>query len=174
MDLGLKGASAVVQGGTQGMGLAAAECFAEDGARVAVMARTKSDLDATVERLEKLGSPEAIGLQADITDREQVDAAFRAVGERWAQLNILVNAAGPAGIGGIEDLTDDEWIDSFDIGAMGMVRCVRAALPLLRAAEWARIVNVSAHSTKRQTATLADQAYQLVLGPQHHVRAVPG
>lgn len=154
MDLGLEDAKAVVQGGTQGMGLAAAECFAEDGARVAVMARTKADLDATVERLEKLGSPEAIGLQADITDREQVDDAFRTLNERWGQLNILVNAAGPAGIGGIEDLTDEEWIDSFDLGAMGMVRCIRAALPLLRKAGWARIVNVSAHSTKRQTATL--------------------
>src|SRR4051812_20783794 len=124
MDLGLKDATAVVQGGTQGMGLAAAECFAEDGARVAVMARTKSDLDATVEHLQKLGSPEVIPLQADITNREQVDDAFRVVGERWSHLNILVNAAGPAGIGGIEDLSDEEWIDSFDLGAMGMVRCI--------------------------------------------------
>src|SRR4051794_35501981 len=45
-------------------------------------------------------------------------------------------------------------MSTIDLGAMGMVRCVRAALPLLRAAEWARIVNVSAHSTKRQTAGL--------------------
>ena len=154
MDLGLKDATAVVQGGTQGMGLAAAECFAEDGARVAVMARTKSDLDAIVERLRELGSPEAIGLQADITDRDQVNDAFRTIDEQWGHLNILVNAAGPAGIGGIEDLTDEEWIESFDLGALGMVRCIRAALPMLRKAEWARIVNVSAHSTKRQTATL--------------------
>ncbi|HEY7136366.1 MAG TPA: SDR family NAD(P)-dependent oxidoreductase, partial [Acidimicrobiia bacterium] len=44
MDLGLAGATAVVQGGTQGMGRAAAECFAEDGARVAVLARTPRDL----------------------------------------------------------------------------------------------------------------------------------
>ena len=86
MDLGLKDATAVVQGGTQGMGLAAAECFAEDGARVAVMARTKTDLDTTVEHLQKLGSPEAIGLQADITKREQVDGAFRVISERRGQL----------------------------------------------------------------------------------------
>ena len=47
-------------------------------------------------------------------------------------------------------LADDDWLATVDLGVMGMVRCVRAALPLLRAAEWARIVNVSAHSTKRQ------------------------
>src|SRR5436190_8550584 len=136
MDLGLAGATAVVQGGTQGMGRAAAECFAEDGARVAVMARTRGDLDETVERLRSLGSPDPIALQADITVPEQVEAAFTTVGERWGELNILVNATGPTGIGGFEQLTDEQWTETFDVGALGMIRCVRAALPLLRAAAW--------------------------------------
>jgi 3-oxoacyl-[acyl-carrier protein] reductase len=152
MDLGLANATAVVQGGTQGMGRAAAECFAADGARVAVLARTKDDLDATVDRLLELGSPEAIPLQADITDAGQVDDAFRVIGDRWGALNILVNATGPgAAGGGFEQLDDDDWDAIFDIGTMGMIRCIRAALPLLRRAEWARIVNLSAHSTKRQS-----------------------
>ena len=56
MDLGLSGATAVVQGGTQGMGRAAAECFAADGAKVGVVARTQADLDATVDRLLELGA----------------------------------------------------------------------------------------------------------------------
>jgi 3-oxoacyl-[acyl-carrier protein] reductase len=56
MDLGLSGATAVVQGGTQGMGRAAAECFAVDGARVAVLARTQADLDTTVARLRDVSS----------------------------------------------------------------------------------------------------------------------
>jgi len=154
MELGLAGATAVVQGGTQGMGRAAAECFAEDGARVAVLARTPRDLDETVERLRTLGSPDAFALRADITVPEEVDAAFAAVTERWSELNILVNATGPTGIGGFEQLTDEQWKETFEVGAMGMIRCVRAALPLLRAAAWARIVNVSAHSTKRQSESL--------------------
>ena len=150
MDLGLAGATAVVQGGTQGMGRSAAKCFAEDGAKVAVLARTRADLDATVEELLGLGAADAVGLQGDITDDGQVRAAFDQVGERWGSLNILVNATGPGGVGEFEDLTDEDWRATIDLGAMGMVRCVRAALPLLRAADWARIVNVSAHSTKRQ------------------------
>jgi NAD(P)-dependent dehydrogenase (short-subunit alcohol dehydrogenase family) len=80
-----------------------------------------------------------------------VTAAFRTIEDRWGSLNILVNATGPAGLGGIEQLTDEQWRQTIDLGAMGMVRCVRAAIPLLRTAEWARIVNVSAHSTKRQS-----------------------
>ncbi len=152
MDLGLAGAKAVVQGGTQGMGRSAAECFAADGANVAVLARTQADIDATVARLLELGAPDAVGLRADITSYEEVRAAFAQIGERWGgELNILVNATGPGAGGPFEQLTDDDWQAMIDLGAMGMIRCVRAALPLLRAAGWARIVNVSAHSTKRQS-----------------------
>ncbi len=154
MDLGLAGATAVVQGGTQGMGRAAAECFAADRAKVAVLARTKADLDVTVARLLDLGAPEAVPLEADITKPDQLEAAFDEVGSRWGELNILVNATGPAGLGNFDQLSDDDWRATIDLGAMGMIRCTRAALPLLRAAEWARIVNVSAHSTKRQSAAL--------------------
>src|ERR1700721_3372193 len=48
----------------------------------------------------------------------------------------------------------EQWSQAFDEGVMGMVRCVRAALPLLRKAEWARVVNFSAHSTQRQSVML--------------------
>jgi NAD(P)-dependent dehydrogenase (short-subunit alcohol dehydrogenase family) len=154
MDLGLTDATAVVQGGTQGMGRAAARAFADDGARVAVIARTRADLDATVAELAERGSPDAFALEADITKPDEVAAAFKAVGERWGALNILVNATGPGSVGGFEDLTDEQWMQTIDLGTMGMIRCVRAALPLLRKAEWARIVNLAAHSTKRQSAGL--------------------
>ena len=154
MDLGLEGAAVFVQGGTRGMGRAAAECFAADGARVAVMGRTKEDVDAAADALGSSGAADVIGIPGDIRDDEQVRAAFRTVGERWGHLNVLVNMAGPDVVGGIEDLDDDAWVAAFDMGTLGMVRCCRAAIPLLRAAEWGRIVNVSAHSTKRQTAHL--------------------
>ncbi|MCK9904288.1 SDR family oxidoreductase [Frankia sp. Cpl3] len=138
------------------MGLAAAACLAADGAKVAVLARGRANLDAAVAHLLELGAADAVALQADITRPDEVTAAFDQVRDRWGELNILVNATGPKGdrMGPFEELTDDDWLTAVDVGVMGMVRCVRAALPLLRAAEWARIVNISAHSTKRQTASL--------------------
>ncbi len=156
MDLGFEGSSVVVTGGTQGMGFAAAMIMASDGARVGVLARTQRDLDETVEALHAAGAPDAVGLRADLRDRHSVDAAFAEVGERWnGQLNALVNATGPSGkMAPIDQLDDEDFIDAVEIGCLSHVRCVRAALPLLRAATWARIVNVSAHSTKRQNPDL--------------------
>jgi len=77
MDLGLEFATAVVQGGTKGMGRAAAECFAAEGAKIAILARTQADLNAAVGRLLELGAADALGLCADITDQAQVEAAFQ-------------------------------------------------------------------------------------------------
>lgn len=156
MDLGLANAAAVVSGGSKGMGRAAALSLAGEGARVAIIARGRTALDETVEALTRVGSPDAFALQADLNSSEAVDRAFAQIRERLHECNVLVNAAGPVevGIKRFEALDDDEWHATFDIGTLSAVRCVRAALPLLRAAEWARIVNVSAHSTKRQSADL--------------------
>lgn len=155
MDLGLKNAAAVVVGGGRGMGFASARCLAEDGARVAVVGRTPDVLDEAATALTEIGSPDAVGLAADITDADQVQRVFDEIGARWGgQLNILVNAVGPEAVGTFEQLTDEQWRHAFDGGVMGMVHCVRSALPLLCAAEWARIVNFSAHSTQRQSVIL--------------------
>jgi NAD(P)-dependent dehydrogenase (short-subunit alcohol dehydrogenase family) len=154
MDLGLSGAAVVVNGGSKGMGRAAAETFAREGARVAVLARGQEALAATLESLIGLGAADAVSLSADITHAEQVDAAFSELRERWGELNVLVNATGPVdtlGVGLFSDLSDDDWLATIDVGTFGAMRCVRSALPLLRKASWARIVNVSAHSTRRQS-----------------------
>jgi len=155
MDLGLKDATAVVVGGGRGMGFAAARCLAEDGARVAVVGRTKEVLERTAKELIDLGSPDAVGLVADTTAADQVQLVFDEIGNRWGgELNALINAVGPGTRGTFEELTDEQWREAFDDGVMGMVHCVRSALPLLRKAAWARIVNFSAHSTQRQTVIL--------------------
>lgn len=134
MDLGLRDAAAVVVGGGRGMGLAAARCLAEDGARIAVVGRTPAVGSDAATALTECGSPDAIGLTADITDAAQVQRVFGEIGERWnGELNILVNAVGPESVGTFEELTDEQWRGAFDGGVPGMVHCVRSALPLLPA-----------------------------------------
>lgn len=153
MDLGLKGSAAVVTGGSKGIGRAIARAFADDGARVAVLARGPDAVEETLSDLRGRGSPDAVGILVDLTDPPSIQRAFAELGERWGSINSLVNTVGP-GEGTFERLDDDGWDATFEIGLMAAVRCTRAALPLLRAAEWARVVNFAAHSIQRQNPRL--------------------
>ena len=153
MDLGFADATAVVTGGSKGMGRAVAEVLASDGARVAVMARGRTALDDTVASLLALGSPDAVGISVDMTDPASIAAGFQEVGDRWESLNVLVHTIGP-GAGRFDDLDDGDWDEALTLGTMSAVRSVREALPLLRAAEWARVAIFSAHSIQRQSPML--------------------
>ncbi|PQD98943.1 short-chain dehydrogenase [Mycobacterium sp. EPG1] len=153
MDLGFEGATAVVTGGSKGMGLAIAETLAAEGAAVAIMARGRQGLDAAAERIRAAGAREVLPLSVDMADAGSIAAAFAEVGDAWGRLNVLVHTVGPDA-GAFDDLDDDDWHAAFDLGTMAAVRSVRAALPMLRAAEWARIVTLSAHSIQRQSPRL--------------------
>jgi len=149
MDLGLAGSKAIVTGGSKGMGLAIAETLASEGASVAVMARNRAALDSAVELLRHAGAPDAVGISVEMADAASITAGFAAVCERWGQLNSLVHTIGP-GDGYFEEMDDAQWDAAFALGTMSGVRSIRAALPMLRAADWARIVTLSAHSIQRQ------------------------
>jgi 3-oxoacyl-[acyl-carrier protein] reductase len=149
MDLGLAGSAAAVTGGSKGMGLAIAQTLAAEGARVAVLARSRGALDEAVGSLHAAGAADAVGISVDMADADSISAAFATVNERWGELNCLVHTIGP-GDGYFEDMADAEWDNAFTLGTMSGVRSIRAALPLLRRADWARIVTLSAHSIQRQ------------------------
>jgi 3-oxoacyl-[acyl-carrier protein] reductase len=149
MDLGLAGSTAVVTGGSKGMGLAIATTFAEEGAKVAVMARGADALDDAVATLRDAGAPDAVGISVDMSDAESIAAGFETVAQRWGELNSLVHTIGP-GDGYFEEMDDAQWEETFALGTMSGVRSIRDALPMLRAAEWGRIVTLSAHSIQRQ------------------------
>ena len=88
-----------------------------------------------------------------MTDPASIAAGFRRGGDRWGSLNVLVHTIGP-GAGRFEDLDDADWDEAFALGTMSAVRSVREAVPLLRAAEWARVAIFSAHSIQRQSPIL--------------------
>lgn len=150
MDLGLAGSAAVITGGSKGMGLAIAQTLAAEGARVAVMSRGRAALDAATESLLAAGAPDAVGISVDMSDAASIAAGFEEVRDRWGELNSLVHAIGPGG-GYFEEMDDTEWDAAFGLGTMSGVRSIRAALPMLRSADWARIVTLSAHSIQRQS-----------------------
>lgn len=158
MQIGLNDATVCIVGGTRGMGIETAKAFAAEGARVAIMGRRQSGLEQTLPILRNCGAAQAVGIAVDINDTGAVGSAFTLLHSSFGHLNALVNMTGPppATYGErFEEFADGDWTAAFNQGVLGPVRAVRAALPLLRAAEWARIVNVTALSTQHQAPSLA-------------------
>jgi 3-oxoacyl-[acyl-carrier protein] reductase len=151
MDLGLRGATVCVSGGSKGLGREVALAFAREGARVVVAARGSDGLDRMVTSLREAGSQDAFGVQADVGSLESIEAMFAQIASRWGELNTLVNMAGPTEPSKgrhFAEVPDDQWRHYFDVGIMSVVRCTRAAIPLMRKAGWGRVINISSISSR--------------------------
>jgi len=146
MDLGLQGKHAIVTGGSRGIGKAIARELAREGVDVAIVARSREALATTARELEAETGRRIVPLVADVTSKEQVDGMVAQAVERLGGLHILVNSGSPPGgtaTGPIETIVDQELLDDFNVKYMGALRCVRAAIPYLKAQGWGRIINIS-------------------------------
>ncbi|MQG30462.1 MAG: SDR family NAD(P)-dependent oxidoreductase, partial [SAR202 cluster bacterium] len=90
MDLGITGRIAVVTGGSEGIGLAAAHILAEEGANVVILARTQSKLDAAVAEISSTAVGEIEAISCDVSDQDSVTAAFDRILDKWGKVDILV------------------------------------------------------------------------------------
>lgn len=144
----LDGTVAIVTGASSGIGEATARRLAEHGTTVAVVARRKDRLDSLVSEIEAAGGL-ALAVEADITDRGQVERAVQSVVNRFGRLDILINNAGLMLLGPIPGADIEEWERMIAINQKGLLYVTHAALPhLLSAAEdelrgVADIVNIS-------------------------------
>jgi len=143
----LDGTAALVTGASSGIGEATATALADEGARVALVARRRDRLEALAERL---GGPDrALVVEADITDAEEARRAVETTVARLGRLDTLVNNAGVMLLGPIVDAPLEEWQRMVGLNLLGLLYCTHAALPhLLEAAEGeprvvADVVNVS-------------------------------
>ncbi len=136
------GKNFLIVGGTAGMGFAAAEILAQSGARVALIGR---DPDKAAAKAVSLGG-DAI---SDGSDDGGIEAAIARMADRMGSIDGLAVTAGPiARRGGILELDDDDWQQSFDTIFMLTMRSIRAALPLLAAGGGGSIVTTAAYSVR--------------------------
>ncbi len=129
MDLQLKGKTAVVTGATRGIGRAIAECFADEGANVAICARNADQVAETARALEAKGV-KAFGQVVDIADGPALKAFITKAGETLGGIDILVSNASAL----VQGNAEDAWKAMFDIDMMGAVRTFEAARPFLEKA----------------------------------------
>ncbi len=144
MDLGLTGKVAVVTGGSDGIGLAAAAAMAKEGARVAICARTPARLEAAAAEIRaRCQGANVLAIPTDVRDEAAVQAMFDRVVGDWGRIDILVNNAGTSSARKFEDLTDEIFAEDFQLKIYGAIYCIRAALPHLKAAGGGSIINVT-------------------------------
>lgn len=148
MDFGLTGKKALVAGGGRGIGKAIARVLAQEGCDVVIASRSMEQLAAAAREIGDAAGRAVTPMQLDVTQTEQVNRVVAAAAERLGGLHIMVNSASlPGGsanaVGYIETVDEDALLSDFDVKYVGALRCSRAAIPLLKAQGWGRIINIS-------------------------------
>src|ERR1700729_792054 len=142
MDLMLQGKTALVTGGSEGIGKGIARLLAKEGVDVAICSRRKDVLDPAAAEIAKETGPKIIAIPADLTN----DADARSFVEKGhatlGRVDILVNNAGSSPGGVIEHLTEEDWAQSLQLKFMGYVRCLRYVLPIMVKQGGGRVVNL--------------------------------
>jgi 3-oxoacyl-[acyl-carrier protein] reductase len=147
MKLNLEDCKVLVTGGAHGIGRAMALAFAEEGAHVAVCARSQAGLDKLKNEMAGSGH---IFKTADLTKVLDVESLHATILEQWGGLDVLVNNVGAIQkMGTFLDLTDEDWREVFDINLLSAVRVLRLFIPELRKSPAPSIINISSIASVR-------------------------
>lgn len=143
LDLGLKGHVAIITGGSEGLGRAAAEKLAAEGARVAICARRKETLDQAADEIRRATGGEVLAQVADVSRAADCERVVNAVVAQWGGVDILLNNAGTSAAASFEKVDDEAWQSDWDLKVMGAVRMSRLVIPHMKKRGGGRIVNIT-------------------------------
>ena len=142
MDLQLRDKTALVTGGSEGIGKGIARGLAREGVDIAICARRKEPLQAAADEISRETGRRIVPIQADLTKDEDarrfIEEGHRALG----RVDIMVNNAGSAPGGIIEHLSEADWAQALQLKFMGYVRCLRYVLPIMVRQGGGRVVNL--------------------------------
>ena len=144
----LSGKTAVVTGGSKGLGEQAAHALAEAGADVALVSRTQADLDAVAADIRAATGRRAVGFVADVTRDADIRAMVAAVMAEFGQIDVLINNAGIGGTTPVRDLDEAEWDRFMDLNLKGPVLCSKHVGAEMARRKQGNIINVSSLFSK--------------------------
>ena len=142
MDLQLTGKTALVTGGSEGIGKGIALAFAKEGVDVAICARRPEPLQAAAHEIARATNRKVVPIVADLTKDEDAKTFVEKGHAALGRVDIMVNNAGSAPGGVLEHLSEADWAQSLQLKFMGYVRCLRYVLPIMVKQGGGRVVNL--------------------------------
>jgi 3-oxoacyl-[acyl-carrier protein] reductase len=149
VDLGIRGRTALVTGASAGLGLASAVALAKDGARLAIVSRSETNLEQAREAIRSETGQDAALFTADVSDLDTIEPLVRAVTKALGTVSILVANAGGPPAGTFEELPRDKFDLAYRLTLMSNVELCREVLPGMVRQKWGRIVAITSTSVKQ-------------------------
>jgi 3-oxoacyl-[acyl-carrier protein] reductase len=153
MDLQLKGKTALILGGSKGLGRGVADALAAEGVAVALIARGQEALDRAVSEISSRGA-KAAGFAADLADWPSVENAVNAARKQLGAIDILLNNSGGPPPSGVAGVSAKVWEDQFHAMVMPLFRVTDLLLGDMRARKWGRILNIASISVVEPLAAI--------------------
>ena len=139
----LTGKVAIVTGGTKGIGRAIAEELVRTGVHVCVSARSRHEIDETLEALSALTAGKATGVVSDVCNYSQVKPLFELTVSQFGGLDILINNAGIGLFQSVEEMTPEDFRSVIETNLYGVFYCCHEAIPLMKQRGGGYIINMS-------------------------------
>jgi NAD(P)-dependent dehydrogenase (short-subunit alcohol dehydrogenase family) len=143
MDLGLAGKVAIVTGGSEGIGRAAAHRLAQEGARVVIVGRREAVLERAAREIAEATGGTVLPVAADVAAKDTPARVTGAALERFGRIDILVNNAGTSLAKPFEAAERRDWDADFDVKVWAAIELIRAVIPEMRRLRGGRIINVT-------------------------------
>jgi len=128
----IEGQSAIITGGSRGIGFAIAEALLQRGSRVFICARNEDEIQKSVAALRNKLGGEIHGAACDVRSYDSVNALFSRANKVFGGLDILVNNAGVGSHSYVEQTTIEEWNATIETNLTGVFHCCHAAIPLMK------------------------------------------
>jgi len=142
MNIDLANRSAIVTGGSKGIGYAIATRFAASGADVMIAARGRDALDAAVKAVGAGAKGRVAGVQGDVGVADDIRKIYDEAMRAFGKVDIVVNNAGTSRNGAFEDISDEVWRLDLDQKLFAAIRLTRLAWPQMKERRWGRVINV--------------------------------
>ncbi len=142
MDITLTGKTALISGGSKGLGLAMATEFAKSGANVAILARGEGPLAEAEAQIAATAEGDVSAYVCDVSDAASIQATFARIVEAHGGVDIVVNNAGQSATGAFMELSDKAWQADLDLKLFAAIRLTRCAWPYMLERRWGRVINI--------------------------------